>query len=116
MLLNQTWLIICTNLFILNTDRLSITVFNMFTTIYILQKRMIELLSNDSATMSSITEGMIRWAPDDAYALAMDKKPKYDGQGLEVGFNELKAPPLNIICLQHAHKRLYSWWWMNKNN
>jgi hypothetical protein len=75
MLLNQTLLIICMNLFILNTDRLSIIVFNMFITVYILQKKMQRLLPNDSTATSSIIEGTIRWAPDDAYALAMDKKP-----------------------------------------
>jgi hypothetical protein len=58
MLLNQTWLIICMNLLMLNTDRLLIT-------------------TNDSAATSSITKGTIHWALDDAYALTMDKKSEY---------------------------------------
>jgi hypothetical protein len=96
MLLNQTWLIICMNLFMLNNDRLSIIVFNMFTTVYILQNRMKELLPNDSAATSSITEGMIRWAPGDAYALAMDNKLEYAGRvrGVGSGIQPVKGTTL----------------------
>jgi hypothetical protein len=96
MLLNQTWLIICMNLFMLNIDRLSITVFNMFTTVYILQKRMKELLPNDFAATSSITKGTICWAPDDAYAHAMDKKPEYAGRvrGIGSGIQPIKGTTL----------------------
>ena len=96
MLLSQTWLKICMNLFMLNNDRLSIIMFNMFTTVYILQNRMKELLSNDSTTTSSITEGTIHQALDDAYALAMDKKLEYAGQvqGIGSGIQPVKGTTL----------------------
>jgi hypothetical protein len=89
----------------------------MFTTVYILQAKMKELLPNDSATMSSIVEGIIYWAPDDAYAKKLVRSQNMLGEinRLEVGIKQLKAP-LNITCLQHAHKHLYNWWWMNRNN
>jgi Holliday junction resolvasome RuvABC endonuclease subunit len=93
MLLNQTWLIIYMNLFMLKNNRLSIIVLNMYTTVYIVQNRMKELLPNDSAATSSITDGTIRWAPGDAYALAMDNKLEYAGRvrGIGSGIQPVKG-------------------------
>jgi hypothetical protein len=36
-------------------------------------------IANDIAATLSITEGMIRWAPDDTYAQAMGNKQEYAG-------------------------------------
>ena len=80
----------------LKNNRLSIIVFNMFTTVYIVQNKMKELLPNDSAATSSITDGTIWWAPGDAYALAIDNKLEYVGRvrGVGSGIQPVKGTTL----------------------
>ncbi|XP_059448932.1 uncharacterized protein LOC132180095 [Corylus avellana] len=48
-------------------------------------ERMKELLPTDSAATQSVTEGTVRWAPDDAYAQGMGNKPEYAGRVRQVG-------------------------------
>jgi hypothetical protein len=50
---------------------------------------MLELIINDSVASSSVTEGTIRWVPNDAYAQALENKPKYAGRVKQVGQNIL---------------------------
>jgi hypothetical protein len=48
-----------------------------------------ELLPTDPAVESSITEGTVRWAPNDAYSQAIGNKPEYAGRVCQVGPNVL---------------------------
>jgi hypothetical protein len=48
-----------------------------------------ELLPTDPAIESSITEGIVRWAPNDAYSQAIGNKPEYTGRVRQVGPNVL---------------------------
>ena len=110
-LLNQIWLIMCMNLYMLINNRLSIIVFNMFTTIYIVQNRMKELLANDSTAMSSITDGTIRWAPGNAYALAIENKLEYVGRvrGIGNGIQPVKGTTLKYYTpTTHSQMTLQS--------
>jgi hypothetical protein len=50
---------------------------------------MFELISNDLATSSSVIKGIVRWAPNDAYAQALENKPEYVGRVRQVGLNIL---------------------------
>jgi hypothetical protein len=48
-----------------------------------------ELIPTDHAASSSVTEGTVRWAPNDAYAQAHGNKPEYAGRVRQVGPNIL---------------------------
>ncbi|XP_059434867.1 uncharacterized protein LOC132167849 [Corylus avellana] len=48
-------------------------------------KRMKELIPTDPAASSSITEGTVKWAPNDAYAQAHGNKPEYAGRVRQLG-------------------------------
>ena len=48
-----------------------------------------ELIPTDPAAISSITEGTVRWAPNDAYSQAMGNKAEYAGRVRQVGPNVL---------------------------
>ncbi|XP_059448234.1 uncharacterized protein LOC132179516 [Corylus avellana] len=48
-------------------------------------ERMEELIPTDPAASSSMTEGTVRWAPNDAYAQAHGNKPEYAGRVRQVG-------------------------------
>ncbi|XP_062173324.1 uncharacterized protein LOC133878802 isoform X2 [Alnus glutinosa] len=52
-------------------------------------ERMTELIPTDLAALSSVTQGTVRWAPNDAYAQAHDNKPEYAGRVRQVGPNVL---------------------------
>ena len=54
-----------------------------------LQERMKELIPTDPAAISSIIEGTVRWAPNNAYSQAMGNKAEYTGQVRQVGPNVL---------------------------
>jgi hypothetical protein len=49
---------------------------------------MTQLIPNDPAAMHSVTEGMVRWAPNDAYEQAIGK-PEYAGRVHQAGPNVL---------------------------
>jgi hypothetical protein len=44
-----------------------------------------ELLSTDLAATSSITEGTVRWAPNDTYSQVLGNKPEYAVRVRQVG-------------------------------
>jgi hypothetical protein len=46
---------------------------------------MLELMPNDLAAVSSVTEGTVRWCPGDAYSQALGNKPEYAGRVKQVG-------------------------------
>jgi hypothetical protein len=46
---------------------------------------MLELMPNDLAAVSSVTEGTVRWCPGDAYSQALENKPEYAGRVRQVG-------------------------------
>jgi hypothetical protein len=46
---------------------------------------MLELMPNDLAAVSSVTEGTVRWCPGDAYSQALRNKPEYAGRVRQVG-------------------------------
>jgi uncharacterized coiled-coil protein SlyX len=46
---------------------------------------MLELMSNDLAAVSSVTEGTVRWCPGDAYSQALENKPEYAGRVRQTG-------------------------------
>jgi hypothetical protein len=46
---------------------------------------MLELMPNDLAAVSSVTEGTVRWCPGDAYSQALGNKPEYAGRVRQVG-------------------------------
>jgi hypothetical protein len=46
---------------------------------------MLELMPNDPAAASSVTEGTVRWCPGDAYSQALGNKPEYAGRVRQVG-------------------------------
>jgi hypothetical protein len=46
---------------------------------------MLELMSNDLAAISSVTEGTVRWCPGDAYSQALGNKAEYAGRVRQVG-------------------------------
>jgi hypothetical protein len=46
---------------------------------------MLELMPNDPAAVSSVTEGTVRWCPGDAYSQALGNKPEYAGRVRQVG-------------------------------
>jgi hypothetical protein len=46
---------------------------------------MLELMPNDPAAVSSVTEGTVRWCPGDAYSQALENKPEYAGRVRQVG-------------------------------
>ena len=50
---------------------------------------MLELIPNDLAASSSVTEETIRWASNDAYAQALGNKLEYAGRVRQVGPNIL---------------------------
>ncbi|XP_059440780.1 uncharacterized protein LOC132173327 [Corylus avellana] len=52
-------------------------------------EKMNELIPTDPAASSSITEGTVRWAPNDAFAQAMGNKPEYAGRVRMAGPNIL---------------------------
>ena len=54
-----------------------------------LQERMKELLPTDPTTTSSIAEGTVWWAPNDAYSQAIGNKPEHASQVRQVGPNIL---------------------------
>ncbi|XP_059429119.1 uncharacterized protein LOC132162898 [Corylus avellana] len=47
-------------------------------------EKMNELIPTDPAASSSITEGTVRWAPNDAFAQAMGNKPEYAGRVMDI--------------------------------
>jgi hypothetical protein len=50
---------------------------------------MTKLIPTDPAALSSVTQGTVRWASNDAYAQAHDNKPEYAGRVRQVGPNIL---------------------------
>jgi hypothetical protein len=48
-----------------------------------------ELIPTDPAATSSITQGTVRWAPNDAYSQAIGNKAEYAGRVRQVGPNIL---------------------------
>jgi hypothetical protein len=50
---------------------------------------MLELIPNDPATSSSMTEGIVRWALNDAFVQELRNKLEYAGKVRQVGPNIL---------------------------
>jgi len=65
-----------------------------------------ELLPSDLAASSRVTEGMVRWTPDDPYSYAFGNKPEYSGRLERLGrmLDLCQRPHCHIIHLhKHGH-------------
>jgi len=45
----------------------------------------VELKPNDPVALYGVTQGTVRWAPNDTYNQALDNKPEYAGRVRQVG-------------------------------
>ncbi|XP_062177030.1 uncharacterized protein LOC133881968 [Alnus glutinosa] len=52
--------------------------------IHNLNERLDELIPTDPAASTSVTHGMVRWTPNDAYAQVNGNKPEYTGSAEHV--------------------------------
>ena len=68
---------------------------------------MLELIPNDPVTSSSVTEGTIRWAPNDAFSQAFGNKPEYASRVRQVGPNIL--PVRGSIHTYYTLSQSRSW-------
>jgi hypothetical protein len=50
---------------------------------------MLELMANDLAASSSVTEGIVRWCPNNAFSQALENKPEYVDRIRQMGLDIL---------------------------